>query len=119
MNIKEMRSQTGFSQSKFADMFEIPVATLKDWEQGRRTPPAYVINMIKTILEFKGLVIDEEYIKACENRRKSVERAMAIILTATKGPDKNFMKVLEEYISGKISLEDIEKRVDRLEFLGV
>lgn len=45
---------------------------------------------------------------------KSVERTMAIILTATKGPDENFMKVLEEYISGKISLEDIEKRVDCL-----
>ncbi len=33
MNIKELRSQTGLSQSKFAAMFDIPVSTLKDWEQ--------------------------------------------------------------------------------------
>lgn len=119
MNIKEMRSQTGFSQSKFAEMFDIPVATLKDWEQGRRTPPVYVTNMIKTILEFKGLVTNEEYLIACEKRKKSVERAVAIILTATQGPDENFMKVLEKYILGKISLEEISKKVDSLEFLGV
>ena len=51
MSIKELRSQTGLSQSKFAAMFDIPVSTLKDWEQERRTPPAYVVNMIKKILE--------------------------------------------------------------------
>lgn len=119
MNVKEIRNQTGFSQSKFAEMFDIPVATLKDWEQGRRNPPVYIINMIKTILEFKGLFTDEKYIADCEERRKSVEKAIAIVLSATKGPDEIFMKVLEEYISGKISLEDMEKRVNNLEYLGV
>ena len=42
MSIKEMRDQTGLSQSKFAGMFDIPMATLKDWEQCRRNPPFYV-----------------------------------------------------------------------------
>ena len=74
MNIRELRHQTGLSQSKFAAMFEIPVATLKDWEQERRIPPAYVGNMMKTILELKGLIADTHYIEACEKSRKSVER---------------------------------------------
>ena len=39
MSIKELRSQTGLSQSKFATIFDIPVSTLKDWEQERRTHP--------------------------------------------------------------------------------
>ncbi len=56
MSIREMRFQTGLSQRKFANMFDIPVATLKDWEQGRRTPPIYVVNMIKTILEFRRMI---------------------------------------------------------------
>lgn len=119
MSIKEIRFQTGLSQSKFAAMFDIPVSTLKDWEQGRRTPPSYVVNMIKTILELRGMIIDNNYIVSCENRRKSVERVMAILLTATNGPDEIFMEVLDSYIFGKITLEEMEARVDRLEYLGV
>ena len=118
MSIKELRFQTGLSQSKFAVMFDIPVSTLKDWEQGRRKPPVYVVNMIKTILELRGIIVDESYITACEDRRKSVERVMAILLTATNGPDEKFMGVLDSYIDGHISLEEMEARVDRLEYLG-
>lgn len=118
MSIKELRLQTGLSQSKFANMFEVPVATLKDWEQGRRNPPNYVITMMKTILEYRGMIVDEEYIVACERRRKSVEKMLAIILTATNGPDEIFMDVLDAYIFGKITLEEMETRIDRLEYLG-
>ena len=119
MSLKELRLQTGLSQSKFASMFEIPVATLKDWEQGRRKPPIYVINMIRTILDYRGMLVNEEYIEACERRRKGVEKALAIVLTATNGPDEIFMDVLDSYIFGKISLEEMETRIDRLEYLGV
>lgn len=119
MSIKEMRSQTGLSQSKFANMFEIPVSTLKDWEQGRRNPPAYVVKMIKTILEQRGMLLGEAYVEECEQRRKSVERVLAVLLTATNGPDEVFMNVLDSYIFGKISLDEMSANVDRLEYLGV
>ena len=52
MEVRELRLQTGLSQSKFAGMFDIPLSTLKDWEQERRNPPVYVINMMKTILQY-------------------------------------------------------------------
>ncbi len=117
MEIKNLRMQTGLSQSKFAKMFDVPVSTLKDWEQERRNPPAYVINMMRTILQYKGMLIHPSYADACDARRKSVENAMAIVLSATNGPDDLFMDVLESYIFGKLTLEEMEARVDRLEYL--
>ena len=68
-----MRLQTGLSQSKFAKMFDIPLSTLKDWEQERRTPPAYVVNMMRTILQYKGMIMSQSYMEECDARRKSVE----------------------------------------------
>lgn len=119
MEVKELRLQTGLSQSKFAKMFDIPISTLKDWEQERRNPPAYVINMMKTILQYKGIIMNPSYIEACELRRKSVENAMAIMLSATNGPDELFLEVLDSYIFGKITLEEMEVRIDRFEYLKV
>ena len=119
MEIKELRVCTGLSQNKFASMFEIPVATLKDWEQGRRTPPGYVVNMIKTILEYQGLYNDTAYLEACEQRKKSVEKMLAVLFTATKGPDASFMDALDSYIFGKITLDELESNVDQLTYLGV
>lgn len=119
MSIKELRLQTGLSQSKFAGMFDVPVATLKDWEQERRNPPGYVVAMMKTILEYKGMIVEETYIDACEARRKSVEKALAIVLSATDGPNQEFLEALEAYVFGKISLNELEAGIDRLEYLGV
>ena len=92
MTIKELRLQTKFTQKQFAEMFNVPLSTLKDWE---------------------------DYVSACERRRASVERMMAILLTSTNGPDEIFMNVLDDYIFGKITLDEMESNVDRLEYLGV
>ena len=66
MEVKNLRLQTGLSQSKFAQMFDVPVSTLKDWEQERRNPPVYVINMMRTILQYKGLLISQSYVEECD-----------------------------------------------------
>ena len=47
MNIKELRTKTGLSQSEFAKRFEIPVRTLQQWEQGAQKPPSYVVDMLR------------------------------------------------------------------------
>jgi len=36
--IKRIRCQLGLSQDDFARRFEIPIGTLRDWEQGRSNP---------------------------------------------------------------------------------
>ena len=50
MNIKEIRKTTGLSQSKFADMFGIPVSTLRKWEQGEASPAPYIVDMLIKLL---------------------------------------------------------------------
>lgn len=54
--IKALRKQTGLSQDKFSERFNIPASTLREWEQGKRVPPVYVVEMLKKIInqEFKG-----------------------------------------------------------------
>jgi len=36
--IKQLRSKIGLSQPKFAALLHVDVATLRNWEQGRREP---------------------------------------------------------------------------------
>ena len=47
MEVRELRLQTGLSQSQFAIMFDIPISILKDWEQERRNTPAYVMKYLE------------------------------------------------------------------------
>ena len=47
MDIKKLRQTTGLSQPKFAELFGIPLGTLRNWEQGIATPPSYVSTMIE------------------------------------------------------------------------
>ena len=50
--IKELRESTGLSQNEFAKAFNIPVSTLRKWEQNESTPPVYVVDLIKRTLPF-------------------------------------------------------------------
>ena len=53
--MKEIRLATNMSQKAFADYFNIPVRTLQDWEAGKRTPPVYVVELIKYKIEKERL----------------------------------------------------------------
>ena len=37
-DVRAIRRSVGMSQQEFARAYRIPLATLKDWEQGRRQP---------------------------------------------------------------------------------
>ena len=37
--VRQAREKSGLTQSAFAERIETPVATLRDWEQGRFAPP--------------------------------------------------------------------------------
>ena len=45
-DIKQIRNHVNMSQRKFADYFNIPLGTFRNWEQGISKPPEYVLNMI-------------------------------------------------------------------------
>ena len=39
-DVKAIRAKTKLSQAKFAERLSVPVGTVRDWEQYRRTPDA-------------------------------------------------------------------------------
>lgn len=47
MNIREMRTLLGDTQSEFAARYNIPFRTVQNWESGVRTPPEYVISLLE------------------------------------------------------------------------
>jgi putative transcriptional regulator len=44
-----IRKATGLTQEEFAQTINIPVGTLRNWEQGRRTPQGPAIALLKAI----------------------------------------------------------------------
>lgn len=46
---RRARAATGLSQDAFAARYGIPAATLRDWEQGRRSPDAATQSYLRVI----------------------------------------------------------------------
>jgi transcriptional regulator with XRE-family HTH domain len=71
--VKRIRWQLGLSQEDFAERFEIPVGTVRDWEQGRSRPDGAAA----------------AYLKAISNDPASVGRALG-----TQSPTVSGVRVL-------------------------
>lgn len=52
LEIREARDSTGLSQREFAKMFQIPLSTLRKWEQNETNPPRYVVKFIEDALPY-------------------------------------------------------------------
>jgi len=51
VEVKAIRRSTGLSQQKFADVIQVEVATLRNWEQGRRDPPGPARALLRVIMK--------------------------------------------------------------------
>lgn len=49
LNVRDIRSSTGLSQAKFAELLSINVATLRNWEQNRREPTGPARALLRAI----------------------------------------------------------------------
>ena len=47
MNIRELRTRLGDTQSEFAARYNIPFRTIRNWETGVRKPPEYILNLLE------------------------------------------------------------------------
>ena len=47
--VRTARKKSGLTQEAFAERIATPVATLRDWEQGRFTPPGGVLCLLRLI----------------------------------------------------------------------
>jgi putative transcriptional regulator len=56
-DVKAIRRSLRMSQTRFAVAFQIPLPTVKNWEQGRRYPDAPAIAYLKTIKSKPGEVM--------------------------------------------------------------
>ena len=79
------------------------LGNLDDWEG------------LSEVAEEPDLTLEEFQAKL--KRQQSVDKALAILLTATDGVNKPFQDALDEYVAGEITLDELEARVDNLEFL--
>lgn len=44
--IKQRRAELGLTQQKMSDLTGIPIRTIQDWENERRTPPAWTERLV-------------------------------------------------------------------------
>ena len=58
MLARRARAATDLSQSAFAERYGIPVASLRDWEQGRRTPDNASQSYLRVIAQMPDAVAD-------------------------------------------------------------
>ena len=55
-DVKAVRRKLGASQSEFALMIGVSVATLRNWEQGRRTPEGPALALLRVAAKNPGAV---------------------------------------------------------------
>lgn len=48
--VKELRESTGLTQKEFSTMYNIPLSTLRKWEQGEASPAPYVLTLLARTL---------------------------------------------------------------------
>lgn len=53
--VRHAREKSGLSQTEFAERIGTPVATLRDWEQGRFAPPGGVLCLLRLIVKHPEL----------------------------------------------------------------
>lgn len=53
--VRQAREKSGLTQAAFAERIATPVATLRDWEQGRFVPPGGVLCLLRLIIKHPEL----------------------------------------------------------------
>lgn len=47
LKVREVRKLTGLNQEEFCKKYHIPISTLRNWEQGFRECPMYVVELLE------------------------------------------------------------------------
>lgn len=53
--VRQAREKVGLTQAAFAERIATPLATLRDWEQGRFVPPGGVLCLLRLIVKHPEL----------------------------------------------------------------
>jgi len=69
-NARVVREGTGLSQSQFAAKYGLPLASLKDWEQGRRQPTSGVQTLM-CVIQHEPDAVDRAMKKSGRTRERA------------------------------------------------
>lgn len=47
---KSLRARTGLSQFDFSVKYDVPIGSVRNWEQGLNAPPAYVLKLLERVI---------------------------------------------------------------------
>ena len=72
VDVKRIRAEYQLSQSEFATLLGISVATLRNWEQGRRTPEGPARVLLQVAAKHPDAVWD--VVRPAERQRSKAER---------------------------------------------
>ena len=56
--IRRTRMDLGLSQAEFASRFQVPLGTLRDWEQARATAPDFAVAYVRVIGRMPDVVAE-------------------------------------------------------------
>ena len=71
----------------------------------------------KIIIEKMEAKMMSDELLAMEQRRSAVAKSLAISCTAAQAPTKSFMKALDDFVVGTISLEELNENIDNMMYI--
>lgn len=126
LTIAQVREFLGMTQGEFAYFFDIPIGTIRNWEQGKSKAPNYVYSMIFMIIE-RDKMINIETIKFYKMLDELAEKAKNGIISFDEAKsnydiDKNVVydkKKINENGTYKIVLDAfMDDHHDAISFYG-
>ena len=85
-DVRSLRERYGLSQPKFAALMGISVATLRNWEQGRRQPEGSARVLLRVVARHPSAVLDVVGLSARRPNKRLKRTARHPHLTTNRNP---------------------------------
>ena len=105
--IKELRTTTKMSQSKFATYLGIPVANIQHWEQRVASPPTYLVSLITRVMKNDGFINDDLSVV----QKDAIRQARATLAVEDMQFPDQYIPDIKSLVSGKISREEYQASI--------
>ena len=105
--IKELRTTTKMSQSKFATYLGIPVANIQHWEQGVASPPTCLVSLITRVMKNDGFINDDLSVA----QKDAIRQARATLAVEDMQFPDQYIPDIKSLVSGKISREEYQASI--------
>ena len=116
MDIKKLRIMARMTRREFAEYFNIPKRTIENWEGGQRTPPVYVVELIKYKIEKERLGMLRLVEKDHGKEKVLMEGYLNDIVQYLKDNDKIYTWILDEDPNAEMPCFDSIEVLQDLEY---